>query len=67
MSSVVLAFLTAHSWTTLSADLINFGSYKFEIKKYVLSQSGAGSTAGFLASWLLPLSAFFAFFRGYSS
>ena len=39
--------------------LINFGSYKFEIKKYVLSQSSTGSATGRLASWLLPLSAFF--------
>ena len=44
--------------------LLNFGSYKFEIKKYVLSQSGAGFSKGHLASWLLCLSAFFVLFRG---
>ena len=44
--------------------LVNFGSYKFEIKKYVLGQSGVGFTIGGLASFLLSLSAIFAFFRG---
>jgi hypothetical protein len=27
MASAALVILTAHSWTTLSADLIYFGSY----------------------------------------
>jgi GxxExxY protein len=45
--------------------LINFGSYKFEIKKYVLSQNGV-PRRGTLTSWVLPLYALFAFFRGYS-
>lgn len=40
--------------------LINFGSYKFEIKKYVLSQTVISSTARRLASFL----ALFVFFRG---
>jgi GxxExxY protein len=44
--------------------LINFGSYKFTIKKYVLSQKSSGSTTGRLESWLLPFFALFAFFRG---
>ncbi|MSU50744.1 MAG: GxxExxY protein [Opitutus sp.] len=42
--------------------LVNFGSYKFEIKKYVLSATG--STTGRLASWLPPFLALIAFFRG---
>ena len=44
--------------------LINFGSYKFEIKKYVLSQGGSPPATGRAASWLLPFSALFAFSRG---
>ena len=44
--------------------LINFGSYKFEIKKYVLSQKPAGDiTSGIVASFA-SFSALFAFFRG---
>lgn len=44
--------------------LVNFGSYKFEIKKYALSQTGPGSTPGRLASLLPLFPALFAFFRG---
>lgn len=44
--------------------LINFGSYKFEIRKYALSQSGTGFTRGGLVSCLLSFSALFAFLRG---
>ena len=45
--------------------LINFGSYRFQIKKYIFSQGQAteeGSSK--LASFLPFLSAFSAFFRG---
>jgi len=45
--------------------LINFGSYRFQIKKYVLSQGQATEEgSGRLAGWLPFLSAFFAFSRG---
>ncbi len=43
---------------------INFGSYKFEIKKYALTQSGTNSTTVRLASWLPSFLALFAFFCG---
>ena len=43
--------------------LINFGSYRFQIKKYALSQlKPTGSQQ--LASLLIPFFALFAFFRG---
>lgn len=44
--------------------LINFGSYKFQINKYALSQITPPSGVGFMASFALILSAFFALFRG---
>jgi GxxExxY protein len=45
--------------------LINFGSYRFQIKKYILSQGQAAEeSSGRLASFLPFLSAFFAFSRG---
>jgi GxxExxY protein len=45
--------------------LINFGSYRFEIKKFVLSQGRATEeTSGKLASLIPFVSAFYAFFRG---
>ena len=45
--------------------LINFGSYRFEIRKFVLSQGKASEeSSGKLASLLPLLSAFFAFSRG---
>ena len=44
--------------------LINFGAPKFEIKKYVLSQSGQGVGSGGFASALLSNFAFLAPFRG---
>jgi len=44
--------------------LINFGAPKFEIKKYVLSQSGQGVGSGGFASALLSIFAFLAPFRG---
>jgi GxxExxY protein len=45
--------------------LINFGSYRFEIRKYVLSQGKASEERGGKFACLLPfVSAFFAFFRG---
>ena len=44
--------------------LINFGSAKFEIKKYVLSQSINNSTAGRVISLITSLFALFGFFRG---
>jgi GxxExxY protein len=43
--------------------LINFGSYRFQIKKYALS-APSGSFAGKLSCFLLSISAFFAIFRG---
>jgi len=43
--------------------LINFGSYRFQIKKYALSQLRPPGT-GQLASLLVPFFALFAFFRG---
>lgn len=43
--------------------LINFGSYKFQIKKCVLSQAYS-SQAMPLMSWVAPVFALFAFFRG---
>jgi GxxExxY protein len=45
--------------------LINFGSYRFEIRKFILSQGKAGEEgAGKLACLLPFVSAFFAFSRG---
>ena len=45
--------------------LINFGSYRFEIRKFILSQGKAREeSSGKLASLLPFLSAFFAFSRG---
>jgi GxxExxY protein len=45
--------------------LINFGSYRFEIRKYVLSQGKASEEGGGKFACLLPfVSALFAFFRG---
>lgn len=45
--------------------LINFGSYRFQIRKYVLSQGKAHEEVAGKVVCLLPfLSAFFAFFRG---
>jgi GxxExxY protein len=48
--------------------LINFGSYRFQIRKYAFSQGRATEVteegAGKLACLLSFLSAFFAFFRG---
>lgn len=43
--------------------LINFGSYRFQIKKYALSAPGS-SIAGKVSSVLLSIFAFSAFFRG---
>lgn len=43
--------------------LINFGSYRFQIKKYALSQLRPPG-AGQLASLLIPFFALFVFFRG---
>lgn len=43
--------------------LINFGSYRFQIKKYALSSS-AGSFVGKVSSFLLSIFAFSAIFRG---
>ncbi len=43
--------------------LINFGSYRFQIKKYAL-RSPSESFAGKLASFLLSIFAFSAIFRG---
>jgi len=45
--------------------LINFGSYRFQVRKYVMSQ-GRTSEEGLtkLASVALSFSGFFAFFRG---
>ena len=44
--------------------LINFGSAKFQIKKYVLSQELNPGTAGRILSSVISLFASFAFFRG---
>ena len=45
--------------------LINFGSYRFQIRKYILSQGQATEeSSGRLAGFLPFLSAFFVFFRG---
>ncbi len=44
--------------------LINFGSYKFQIKKYALGQSNPPPASGSLASWAPSLFALLAFFRG---
>jgi len=43
--------------------LINFGSYKFQIQKYALS-APRNSLGGKVSSLLLPVFAFYAFFRG---
>jgi hypothetical protein len=48
-----------HAWAD---PFINFGAPKFEIKKYVLSQSGQGVGTGGFASALLSI--FLAPFRG---
>lgn len=45
--------------------LINFGSYRFEIKKYIFSNGRASEAEASKLACLVPfLSAFFAFFRG---
>ncbi len=44
--------------------LVNFGSYKFEIKKYALGAGSTGSALGRLAGWFPPFLALLAFFRG---
>jgi GxxExxY protein len=44
--------------------LINFGSFKFQIKKYALSQDVGARLKNSLASLFFNLFAFFAFFRG---
>ena len=44
--------------------LINFGSYKFEIKKYALGSGSTGTTTERLTGWLPPFLALLAFFRG---
>ncbi len=44
--------------------LINFGSYRFQIKKYVLSRVTRTGAAGKALSSLANLFAFLAFFRG---
>ena len=44
--------------------LINFGSYKFEIKKYVRSDRPAPSLSARLSTLFLNFCALFAFFRG---
>jgi GxxExxY protein len=45
--------------------LINFGSYRFQIKKYILNQGEATEeSSGRLAGWLPFVYAFFAFSRG---
>jgi hypothetical protein len=44
--------------------LINFGSAKFEIKKYVLSQGRSSSSNSGVVGLISSLSATFAFFRG---
>ncbi len=44
--------------------LINFGSFKFEIKKYVRSERPATGLAAHLACFVFNFSALFAFFRG---
>lgn len=45
--------------------LINFGSYRFQVRKFVLSQGRATEEASGKFACLLPfVSAFFAFFRG---
>lgn len=43
---------------------MNFGSHKFEIKKYVRSDRPATGLAAHLSCFLLNFSALFAFFRG---
>ena len=45
--------------------LINFGSYRFQVRKYVLSQGKVSEEGSGKFACLLPfLSAFFVFFRG---
>jgi GxxExxY protein len=44
--------------------LINFGSYKFEIKKYVRTDRPAAALGTRLSTLLLSFFALFAFFRG---
>jgi GxxExxY protein len=44
--------------------LMNFGAPKFEIRKYVLSQSGESAPSGGALGLLPSLLAFFALFRG---
>jgi GxxExxY protein len=44
--------------------LINFGSYKFQIKKYALSQDSGSPLRSTLVGLLCNIFALFAFFRG---
>jgi GxxExxY protein len=44
--------------------LINFGSYKFQIKKYVLTDRGPSALGQGLSAFLFNFFAFCAFFRG---
>jgi GxxExxY protein len=44
--------------------LINFGSYKFQIKKYVRTDRRPSALAQGLSAFLFNFSAFCAFFRG---
>ena len=43
--------------------LINFGSYKFQIKKFILNAPNSMNVGG-LGAWLVPFFALFGFFRG---
>jgi GxxExxY protein len=44
--------------------LVNFGSYRFEIKKFVFGSQPTASRSGILSSVILFLSGISAFFRG---
>ena len=44
--------------------LINFGSYKFQIKKYIRSDRSSTALAGSLTAFLFNVFAFFGFLRG---
>jgi hypothetical protein len=44
--------------------LINFGSYRFQIKKYAMTAAARPTLVRRLCSFLFSFSAFFAFFRG---
>ncbi len=44
--------------------LINFGSYRFEIKKFAMSDKASRSPESRIASFLFGFFALFAFFRG---